>query len=156
MFFSFFNLLGSLKFVPRLRVLIKMFVQTLQEMSSFIFVVLVMLLSFTITFTFQEGASEVSLLKGWENFKMMYKVMFGNFDSLEKGVGKDGGYIAWALYFVVTIMIPLVMLNLLIAVISETHSKIMEHQEKSDNLSLNEIILDLENLIKLGLFNYFR
>ena len=93
MFVSFFNLLGSLKFVPRLRVLIKMFVQTFQEMSSFIFVVFVMLISFTVTFTFQDGASEVTVMKGWENFKMMYKVMFGNFDSLEKGIGAEGGKI---------------------------------------------------------------
>lgn len=65
---------------------------------------------------------------------MMYKVMFGNFDSLEKSIeGKGSGIINWSLYFLVTIMIPLVMLNLLIAVISETHSKIMEHLEKSDN-----------------------
>jgi len=48
-------------------------------------------------------------------------------------------------------MVPLVMLNLLIAVISETHSKIMEHQEKSDNLELNEIILELE-VICQGIF----
>ena len=41
------------------------------------------------------------------------------------------------------------MLNLLIAVISETHSKIMEHQEKSDNQSLNDIILDLETYLNI-------
>ena len=67
---------------------------------------------------------------------MMYKVMFGDFEELEDGV-KSGGTIGWALYFLVTVMIPLVMLNLLIAVISETHSRVMEHQEKSDNLELN-------------------
>jgi hypothetical protein len=52
--------------------------------------------------------------------------MFGNFEQLEKGV-ENGGTIGWALYFLVTVMIPLVMLNLLIAVISETHSRVMEH-----------------------------
>lgn len=79
---------------------------------------------------------------------MMYEVMFGNFDALEEAIDKDKGNIGWALYFLVTCMIPLVMLNLLIAVISETHSRVMEDQEKSDNLELNQIILELETILK--------
>ena len=80
---------------------------------------------------------------------MMYEVMFGNFAVLEEAIDKDGGNIGWALYFLVTCMIPLVMLNLLIAVISETHSRVMEDQEKSDNLELNQIILELETILKV-------
>ena len=118
-------------------------------MGPFLIVVIVMLISFTVTFAFQDGTKDVDMDKVWENFKMMYKVMFGNFDTLEKGVEENGGKIGWALYFFVTVMIPLVMLNLLIAVISETHSRVMEHQEKSDNLELNQIILELETFLKV-------
>ena len=80
---------------------------------------------------------------------MMYEVMFGNFAVLEEAIDKDGGNIGWAFYFLVTCMIPLVMLNLLIAIISETHSRVMEDQEKSDNLELNQIILELETILKV-------
>ena len=137
MFVSWFSVLGHLKYIPSLRVLIRMMTLTLSDMGPFLIVVIVMLISFTVTFAFQDGTKDVDMDKVWENFKMMYKVMFGNFDTLEKGVEENGGKIGWALYFFVTVMIPLVMLNLLIAVISETHSRVMEHQEKSDNLELN-------------------
>lgn len=80
MFVSFFGLLGQLKFIPTLRVLIKMFLRTQWEMLTFLFVVFIILLSFTVTFSFQEGSESLTFTKITENFKMMYKVMFGNFD----------------------------------------------------------------------------
>jgi hypothetical protein len=52
-------------------------------------------------------------------------------------------------YFAVSIVIPLVMLNLLIAVISETFNKVMSTQEISDRSQQNEVILELETFYAL-------
>jgi hypothetical protein len=51
------------------------------------------------------------------------------------------------MFFLLTVFIPLVMLNLLIAVISDTHSTVTKELEKTDNFELNSVILDLENFL---------
>jgi hypothetical protein len=52
MFVSWFSVLGNLKYIPSLRVLIRMMTLTLEDMGPFLIVVVVMLISFTMTFAF--------------------------------------------------------------------------------------------------------
>ena len=52
MFVSWFSVLAHLKYIPSLRVLIRMMTLTLEDMGPFLIVVVVMLISFTMTFAF--------------------------------------------------------------------------------------------------------
>jgi hypothetical protein len=71
-----------------------------------------------------------------------YKVLFGDFEDLPINNVFD-----WTLFFFLTLVCPLVTLNLLIAIISVAHGKIVENEKCSDNAQLNGIILEIETFM---------
>ena len=73
--------------------------------------------------TFGQSASE---------FVDVYHAMFGDFEALQDRYD-DFSIVEWSMFFLLTIFIPLVMLNLLIAVISDTHGKVTSDLDKTDN-----------------------
>jgi hypothetical protein len=50
-------------------------------------------------------------------------------------------------FYLMTVVITLVMLNLTIAEINETYTRVTEASEKIDNVQLNSIIIELEQYL---------
>jgi uncharacterized paraquat-inducible protein A len=65
--------------------------------------------------------------------------MFGDFDGIEHDTIGEAGIL-----FLASILVPLLMLNLLIAIISEAHAEVVENKIKGDYAKKCTIILELE------------
>ena len=79
----------------------------------------------------------------YESILYIYLLVFGEFNT--DGFNDDKGE-RWLLFISATILLQLVMLNLLIAIMSDTFEKVMAEIEVSDGLELNNLILDAESL----------
>jgi hypothetical protein len=120
-------------------------------MLPFLPVILIMLTAFSMTFMIHEAAyyedvdSESGEVQGeyfQTYFENQYKLMFADFDSFEN---KDIFTILMLLF--ATILVPLVFLNILIALISEAFANVVENIQRSDYLELTDIIFELEGFM---------
>jgi len=66
--------------------------------------------------------------------------MFGDFDKTDYDI-EDQTIVGPLLFFVVTSILPLLLLNLVIAIMSDTYEKVMTNIYESDNMTLNTMIL---------------
>lgn len=73
-----------------------------------------------------------------------YLLIFGEFDM--DGFETDTYGERWMLFFMATVLLQLVMLNLLIAIMSDTYAKVMSEIEISNGLELNNLIIEAESL----------
>lgn len=75
----------------------------------------------------------------------VYLLVFGEFtfDNFESEKNQTG---RWFVFIIATILLQLIMLNLLIAIMSDTYEKVMAEIDISDGLELNNLILDAESL----------
>jgi hypothetical protein len=81
----------------------------------------------------------------------IYLLCFGEFaDGMtnDKDDEKDPGYDSqdWTIFILATILLQLIMLNLLIAIMSDTFARVMDEIEETDGMALNDLILDVEAL----------
>ena len=66
----------------------------------------------------------------------MYLLAFGEFNL------DDLNFAEWCMFFLSTILIQIMMLNLLIAILSETFARVTGEIEESDMIEINNLILD--------------
>ena len=53
----------------------------------------------------------------------------------------------WALFTVASVMMPLVMLNLLIAIMSDTYERVSNSMVEADGRELNSLIIEQEQIL---------
>lgn len=70
----------------------------------------------------------------------VYLIIFGEY-SLD-----DYKPAQWVVFIFATLLLSLIMLNLLIAIMSDTFERVMAEIEQSDGLELNDLILDAESI----------
>ena len=68
-------------------------------------------------------------------------LMYGDFDTNSYGVA------AWILFTISSIFIPLIMLNLLIAIMGDTYERVIDGMIEADGKELNSLILEQEQLL---------
>lgn len=138
---SWISMLSYLRYFSETRILIQYISASVGSMISFMLVILIMLTGFSMAYTVMEGY-EFTAMQFCHAFHAQYLVLFGDFGDLPLN-----NFFEWTLFLAASLFIPLVMLNLLIAVISEAHAGVVENQEKGDYAQLNTIILELERLL---------
>jgi hypothetical protein len=87
----------------------------------------------------------IDLVQGHEfdiYFENQYKLMFADFGAFE-----NRDFFTVALLILATILVPLVFLNLLIALISDAFAVVSENLVRSDFAELTDIILELEEFM---------
>lgn len=101
-------------------------------MIPFLIVLCAALFGFTFTFQALNGP-EAAIT---DAFTINFRLMFGDFDT--------GGYTfaGWFLFIVSTCLLPLIMLNLLIAIMSDSYARVMSNIIPSDYYELNSMILE--------------
>lgn len=72
----------------------------------------------------------------------MYLLTFGEFDM----DGFDENGFLWVLFIIATISIDLVLFNLVIAIMSDTFTRVMSEIVISDGMELNDLIIESEKL----------
>jgi len=68
----------------------------------------------------------------------VYLVAYGDFQT------DDYNAAEWALFILATCAMPLIMLNLLIAIMSDTYERVTNNMEEADGKELNSLILEQE------------
>lgn len=134
---SWIRSLSYLRLFQRTRALIRLIVEVCVDMIPFFIVLLVAMTGFTITFyTLQPAPYEFS-----EALKNNYRLMFGDFD--------PGNYTPanWILFIISSAFLPLVMLNMLIAIMSDTYARVMGEVVPSDFLELAKMIFEQEQML---------
>lgn len=76
------------------------------------------------------------------SLKHNYRLMFGDFD-LQDDISNSG----WILFVLSSCLMALVMLNMLIAIMSDTYARVMGDIVPSDYSELNSMILEQEYML---------
>lgn len=71
----------------------------------------------------------------------MFLLMYGDFSTDEYNAGM------WILFIIASIFMPLIMLNLLIAIMSDTYERVSNTMIEADGNELNSLILDQEKML---------
>lgn len=113
---SWFRALSFLRFFKSTRVLIRLIVEVVIDMIPFMVVLMFMLLAFSLSFSALTDSNTNFLTDLGGN----YRIMYGDFDldSYDAAL--------WVLFILASLIMPLVMLNLLIAIMSDTYDRIMQ------------------------------
>ena len=128
---SWFRALSYLRLFQGTRVFISLLVQTIVDMKAFTIVLAAALLGFTTTYGALNPSEQFSM-----SLKSQYRVMFGDFDT------DDYDTVNWILFFIASVLMCLVMLNMLIAIMGDTYGKVMGEIVPSDYQELNNMILE--------------
>ena len=87
-----------------------------------------------------EDYDNVEIQTIFQQILNVYLLCFGEF-SVDNYDGQD-----YTIFIMATILLQLIMLNLLIAIMSDTFARVMDEIEETDGMALNNLILDVEAL----------
>lgn len=73
-----------------------------------------------------------------DSIETIYLIIFGEYNLDEYDNAK------MSLFILSTILLSLVMLNLVIAIMSDSFDRVIDEKEESDGLELNELVLEAE------------
>ena len=135
---SWFRAISYLRLFQDTRVLIYLIVQVIKDMVAFMVVLIAALLGFTTTFS-ALGESETVTMVG--SLKHNYRLMFGDFNP------DDYTTAGWILFIIGSVFMTLVMLNMLIAIMSDTYARVMGEIIPSDYQELTNMILEQEEIM---------
>ena len=119
--------LSYLRLFQSTRVLIRLIVEVVKDMVPFMIVLIGSLFGFTITYLSLEGG-DLS-----DSFVYNYRLMYGDFEIPEGTVPTS----YWVLFVASSVVMPLIMLNMLIAIMSDTYSRVMAEIVPSDYFEIN-------------------
>jgi len=131
--FSWMRAISYLRLFQDTRVLISLLVQVIKDMVGFLVVLIAALFGFMTTFS-ALGESETLTIE--DSFKHNYRLMFGDFNP------DDYTTAGWILFIIGSTLMTLVMLNMLIAIMSDTYARVMGEIIPSDYQELNNMILE--------------
>ena len=87
-----------------------------------------------------EDYDNVEIQTIFQQILNVYLLCFGEY-SVDNYEGQD-----YTIFIMATILLQLIMLNLLIAIMSDTFARVMDEIEETDGMALNNLILDVEAL----------
>lgn len=124
-FFMWFKLLYFLRIFKNTSYLIRMIIEVIYDMKAFMLVWLISILAFSDSFLGLSLANppDTKFIMGFiDSFTFTYRLILGDWDT--KDFGNVALPLVWILFLLCTIFNLIVMLNLLIAIISETFSRV--------------------------------
>jgi hypothetical protein len=150
-FFLFFKIFLGLSQFRQFRVLFTLVKEVGKDMSAFAgFQLLAMTLFGTTLYQLNthtvinpndpEDYDNVEIQTIFQQILNVYLLCFGEY-SVDNYEGQD-----YTIFIMATILLQLIMLNLLIAIMSDTFARVMDEIEETDGMALNNLILDVEAL----------
>ncbi|CAG9332811.1 unnamed protein product [Blepharisma stoltei] len=121
------------------RYLINLIFQVVHDISGFLIVLAYSTLAFTFIFIVLERKMEIPVMLDY--LSSSYLLVFGNFE------GEDYNIIEWTCLTMALIIQPVIMLNLLIAIISDTYDRIQSDCVAADAKELIDLIIEVEGLM---------
>lgn len=153
MFFCWLKLLFFLRGWGRTAPLIKMLGNIVVDMYSFVIVLLIILMCFSLVFFLllrDENAAgdEHRFDTAFHSFITSYAMVFGNFNAVWFLEAHTAGMVT-GMFTLFMFVISVVMLNALIAIMSESYMLSKEHVVANGRMMRAQLILELESLIEI-------
>ena len=129
--------------------LIQMIIEVIKDMFTFIVVMGVSVIAFTEA-SYSLSTNEFTAEPVFLNFSKAFVFTFWNAMGAFTMVGFEDNELAWILFYLLTVFNLIVMLNLLIAIISDTYRKVASTQEEFALKERACVVSDLKD------FSFFR
>lgn len=134
--FSWIRGISYFRMFDGTRYMVRLLSEVLKDMKVFFVILLYSTLAFTFIYLLREG--ELSFA---EYLTVSYRLDLGDFDADYTEV------FDWAIFFLATMINPLIMLNLLISIMGDTYSKVQESNDIANFQELTEMIIEIEKLM---------
>lgn len=118
------------------RYYINLLFEVMRDMSSFFIIFFYSVVGFGLVFFTLSSSSEY-----FDFLTSTYILNFGNFDT------ENYNKLEWLFFLLVTVFNPIIMLNLLISIMSDTYSRVKQDFETADLLGLCYLVLEIELLM---------
>lgn len=118
------------------RYMVRLLSEVIKDMQVFF----IILFYSTLAFAFILYLNDPKFTFG-EYVTISYRLDLGDFGGDYKGV------FDWIIFFLATVINPLIMLNLLISIMSDTYSKVQETNDIANYQELTEMIIEIEKLM---------
>ena len=132
--------IGDMRCFEKTRYLVKLIIEVFKDMESFFYILVHSLVSFAVAYYCL--SSDRSSRNFWEEIGGMYRLTYGDFAYVD-----DYGVFEWTFFVVSTLIVPLVMMNLLIAIISDSFERVYSNKLSYDFQVKCSLVLETENLL---------
>lgn len=113
--------------------------EVFKDMLSFLALLYYSTISFAFIFMIMDSSDSRS---GFTSYiAQSYLIDLGDYASDEFSVSQS------VIFFLASMINPIIMMNLLISIIGDTHDRVQEGLEVADNKELAEMILEMETLL---------
>ena len=82
----------------------------------------------------------------WQSLQAFYRALLGDFGSMNSMVS-DLDILSWIIFLCMSLLMMIIMLNLLIAIISDTYDKVMGVEKLANAYEKTNIIVDIEKTL---------
>ena len=134
--FSWMRGISYFRMFDGTRYMVRLLAEVIKDMREFFVILLYSTLSFTFIFLLRNPGSGFI-----DNLTKSYRLDLGDFDSDFTSV------FDWLIFFIVTMINPIIMLNLLISIMGDTYGEVQENSVIANFQELTEMIIEIEKLM---------
>ena len=135
----YLKLFYFLRIFARTAALVRLIIETTKDMIYFLIILMLGVTAighWFYVFAYKENTNEITGEYFYEAFLTAYKFSFGDFTATYNFLpnfenNQEYVIIMWLMWFLTTILITVILLNLLIAIMSDTYDKITESGENA-------------------------
>lgn len=124
------------------RYLIRMIIETFTDIIPFLLIFFTATFTFALLFYITTGSASFA-----ETFIFAYQLNFNEFSGFLDGYFYSKSVIFWCIFFISSIMNPIILLNLLIAIMSDTYDRVQEDQVVADCKEMAGLIMQAEGML---------
>jgi hypothetical protein len=137
-----FKLIKYLQVFDATRYLTRMMFDVVADLGTFILILLLVILAYAqITISIEDSGDAKTFD---ELSRQAYVLAFGDFGGFDTFT-----FVKFMVFVIFSFVVPLVMMNLLIAIISDSYAVITSNQVSTNSRSLAEMLLEMEQLVNL-------
>jgi WD40 repeat protein len=133
---SYFSIIGKTRY------LIKLIIEATIDIGSFFVILFYSTVAFALTYQSLHRYNNPEGLEFWDYFLNAFKLNLGELNTEEAQ-----GIMGWILFIIVSIINPVIMLNLLISIMGDTYGRVKEGKVVADARQLASMILEVEGIM---------
>ena len=103
-------------------------------MIPFMFIIVILIMGFAWTYNLKDGFEEATISNLNSGFMTQWKVTMGDFGEFDTA---EFDKFELTLFILLSLIMPLIFLNLLVAILSEAHGNVMDCMEATENAQMN-------------------
>lgn len=143
MLFFFIRLLSYVRGFDGTSFMIALIAGVIKESQYFIYILLLCISAFACSIHLLQTDVNTNILN---SFNMFYRLTLGDFNYLDDYV-VESPFMLWAYMIMSTLLLTIILLNLLIALLSDTYAKVSKYKEQSRNYELMNINYEIESFL---------